>query len=238
MSEEIETTEPVEADNSGLSSEASSEEPVYTVKVDGDEQEVTLSELQNGYQRQADYTRKTQQVAAEKERLQQAEAIVSALENDPEGTLTTLAQTFGISMGSAKNEDSGWDDVDPSEKKLAELERKIEVQERAARVQLVDKEVDRLRDRYGDFDKQDLLHHAVTNKITNLDAAYAHWQFNDVKLAADKLRQDKEITEKKRDAAVVTTGGSTQAGTHAEIPSEKVFSIRDAFALAKKQHNT
>ena len=68
MSEEIETTEPVEADNSGLSSEASSEEPVYTVKVDGDEQEVTLSELQNGYQRQADYTRKTQQVAAEKER--------------------------------------------------------------------------------------------------------------------------------------------------------------------------
>ena len=46
----------------------------------------------------------------------------------------------------------------------------------------IDKEVDRLRDKYGDFEKQDLLHHAVTNKITNLDAAYAHWQFNDVKL--------------------------------------------------------
>lgn len=238
MSEEIETTEPAQADNSELSSEASSEEPVYTVKVDGNEQEVSLSELQNGYQRQADYTRKTQQVAAEKERLQQAEAIVSALENDPEGTLTTLAQQFGINMNSAKNEGSDWDEVDPSEKKLAELERKIEVQERAARVQLVDKEVDRLRDKYGDFEKQDLLHHAVTNKITNLDAAYAHWQFNDVKLAADKLQQDKNITEKKRDAAVVTTGGSTQAGTHTEIPSEKVFSIRDAFALAKKQHNT
>ena len=190
MSEEIETTEPAQADNSELSSEASSEEPVYTVKVDGNEQEVSLSDLQNGYQRQADYTRKTQQVAAEKERLQQAEAIVSALENDPEGTLTTLAQTFGINMTSARNE------------------------------------------------KQDLLHHAVTNKITNLDAAYAHWQFNDVKLAADKLQQDKNITEKKRDAAVVTTGGSTQAGTHTEIPSEKVFSIRDAFALAKKQLNT
>lgn len=32
-------------------------------KVDGEELEVTLSELRNGYQREADYTRKTQQVA-------------------------------------------------------------------------------------------------------------------------------------------------------------------------------
>jgi hypothetical protein len=32
--------------------------PSYTVKVDGEEFEVTLDELRNGYQRQADYTRK------------------------------------------------------------------------------------------------------------------------------------------------------------------------------------
>ena len=241
MFEETEITEPVDAGISEVSaSEASSEEPVYTVKVDGTEQEVTLSELQNGYQRQADYTRKTQQVAADRERLQQAEAIVSALENDPEGTLTTLAQTFGVNMGSKPSEDSGWDDVEitASDRKLAELERKVEMQERAVRVQQVDKEVDRLRDRYGEFDKQDLLHHAVTNKITNLDAAYTHWQFNDMKSAADKLRQDQDITSKKRDAAVVNAGGSTQAGTQPDTPNGKVSSIRDAFALAKKQLNT
>ena len=37
----------------------SSEEPAYTVKVDGSEMEVTLDELLRGYQREADYTRKT-----------------------------------------------------------------------------------------------------------------------------------------------------------------------------------
>jgi len=36
---------------------------VYTVKVDGKEIEVTLDELQKGYSRTQDYTRKTQQVA-------------------------------------------------------------------------------------------------------------------------------------------------------------------------------
>jgi hypothetical protein len=39
---------------------------VYTVKIDGDEHEVTLDELRNGYQRQADYTRKSQSLAEQR----------------------------------------------------------------------------------------------------------------------------------------------------------------------------
>ena len=44
----------------------SSEEPSYTVKVDGSEMEVTLDELLRGYQREADYTRKTSELSLEK----------------------------------------------------------------------------------------------------------------------------------------------------------------------------
>jgi len=40
--------------------------PSYTVKVDGEEFEVTLDELRNGYQRQADYTRKAQSLAEQR----------------------------------------------------------------------------------------------------------------------------------------------------------------------------
>ena len=40
--------------------------PSYVVKVDGVEQEVTLDELQNGYSRQQDYTRKTQELAQQR----------------------------------------------------------------------------------------------------------------------------------------------------------------------------
>ena len=47
--------------------------PVFTVKVDGKNVEVTLAELQKGYSREADYTRKTQQVSEER-RAFQAEA--------------------------------------------------------------------------------------------------------------------------------------------------------------------
>jgi hypothetical protein len=39
------------------------EQPVYTIKVNGEEVQVTLDELQKGYSRTQDYTRKTQQLA-------------------------------------------------------------------------------------------------------------------------------------------------------------------------------
>ena len=52
MSEETEATEPATADTSEVSTEAS-QEPAYTVKIDGEEQQVTLEELQKGYQRQS-----------------------------------------------------------------------------------------------------------------------------------------------------------------------------------------
>ena len=47
--------------------------PIFTVRVDGKNVEVTLEELQKGYSREADYTRKTQQVSEER-RAFQAEA--------------------------------------------------------------------------------------------------------------------------------------------------------------------
>ena len=46
----------------------------YTVKVDGVEQEVTLEELQRGYSRQQDYTRKTQELSHERKTLEQQQA--------------------------------------------------------------------------------------------------------------------------------------------------------------------
>ena len=46
----------------------SSEQPLYRVKVQGDELEVTLDELLQGYQREADYTRSKQDLSLEKSR--------------------------------------------------------------------------------------------------------------------------------------------------------------------------
>ena len=47
------------------------EEPKYTVRVDGKDVEVTQEELLRGYMRQSDYTRKTQQLASERQQIEQ-----------------------------------------------------------------------------------------------------------------------------------------------------------------------
>ena len=91
--ENMEATESESTDNLELSATEPTETSGYTVKVDGDEHQVSLEELQDGYQRQADYTRKTQELAAERQRLQQAETIVSALESWSTKTNISLGKT-------------------------------------------------------------------------------------------------------------------------------------------------
>ena len=51
--------------------EEDTEPQAFTVKVDGKELEVTEDELIKGYSRNSDYTRKTQEISAERDRLQQ-----------------------------------------------------------------------------------------------------------------------------------------------------------------------
>lgn len=64
--------EAVEAEESAPEDDADTEQPeTITIKVDGKDVEVTLDELKKGYQRQADYTRKTMEVS---ETRKQAEA--------------------------------------------------------------------------------------------------------------------------------------------------------------------
>jgi hypothetical protein len=68
---EEETEEEVEEEEFDVVAE---EDLKYTIKVDGEELEVGIEELKNGYQRQADYTRKSQALA---EQRKETEAIQS-----------------------------------------------------------------------------------------------------------------------------------------------------------------
>jgi hypothetical protein len=75
--------------------EEESEQPqLYTIKVDGEDTQVTLEELQNGYSRQRDYTRKTQELAQQRKAIEakyqevsQKDAIYSQLLPKMESTL-------------------------------------------------------------------------------------------------------------------------------------------------------
>ena len=211
----------------------------YTVKVDGEQHQVSLEELQSGYQRQADYTRKTQVLASERQRLQQAETIVSALEADPQGTLAALGNALGVADSPVPQDDvSSWEDEDPTAQRVAHLEAQVARQAQTHRKQALDKEVSRLKGQYGNFDEQVLFKHALDNKIANLEAAYTHMNFNGLAGYAGKLQRDQETLEAKRGGAPVEGGKTVQQGTVVDGSPKKVNSLREAFALAKQELGT
>lgn len=216
-------------------SESDGSQDLYSIMVDGEEATVTLDELRNGYQRQSDYTKKTQSLAAERDRLAQAESIIHALENDPEGTLKTLGDAFGINMdNSGFSSEQEMTDIDPDEARIRKIEQTIENQQKTFRQQELQRELNTLRDKYGEVDENQLFNHAIKANISNLETAYKDMTYSNlVEKLSTKTTED-DIVAQKREASVISEGGST-AGTVEPKSSEKVGSIRDAFLLAKEQ---
>ena len=239
MAEDV--TEPAAADSPESSVEVPQEPAgeAYTIKVDGVEEQVSLKELRDGYQRQSDYTRKTQELASERKRLEQAEAIVSSLESDPESTLKALGDAFGISAAPEQSEDpigSSWDGPDDAtSKRLQELEGRVQGYDRIHKKQALEKQVTVLKGKYGDFDQSELFQHALRNKIGNLEAALTHMRYNDMAMKAEKLEAEQGRLEAKRGANVVEPSGSKQAGSSRKSSDKPVSSIREAYENAKQE---
>ena len=238
--ENMEATESAAVDSPELPITEPTGTSGYTITVDGEQQQVSLEELQSGYQRQADYTRKTQELASERQRLQQAETIVSALEADPQGTVAALGNALGVEGNPVPQDDtSSWEDEDPTTQRVAHLEAQVARQAQTHRKQALDKEVSRLKGQYGNFDEQVLFKHALDYKIANLEAAYTHMNFNGLAGYAGKLQRDQDTLDAKRGGAPVEGGKTVQQGAVVDGgSSEKVTSLREAFALAKRQLGT
>ena len=123
-----------------------SEEPIYTVTIDGTNFEVTQDELIQGYQRNADYTRKTQELAAEK---QQSSDFVERSKKDVEAKLARLDQLNQAASAQLQQEYAQVDfeklyDEDPVE--AARMEHKMrkkneqlqQVQQQTQQLQMVE----------------------------------------------------------------------------------------------------
>jgi phage I-like protein len=120
------------------------EEPKPQVfEIDG--KEVSLEELQRGYLRQSDYTKKTQEVARKERELAQARQIMEQVQAKPE-----LAQAVGF---------------DPQASRMQELESELF----DLRLQ---QEVATLSSKYADFDVNEVINFAVNREMTNLEDAY------------------------------------------------------------------
>lgn len=197
------------------------EAPRFTVKVDGQELSVTQDELIAGFQRQSDYTRKTQEVAARAADLQIAEGVWNRLLEDPAGTIEALQEHFAEQLRETP--------LSAEEARLAAAEQYIEQQRQATLDAEITTEMDRLTEEYGVFDRTDLIQFAIDNQIGDLEAALA-LQLRKLERASGEA---KRLAAKK--AAPPVAGGSKATGAVAE-PEGELTSIEDCLAAAYAEH--
>lgn len=125
------------------------------VRIDGEEVSVPLNEALQGYQRQADYTKKTQELAAQRQEAENALRLAQSVQANPGLTMQVLASQAGMTVEQFLNltpaqqqqaaVDSEPEYSDPLERALAE--------ERQARIALQQKFEQREAD--------EILHRAI-----------------------------------------------------------------------------
>jgi hypothetical protein len=108
------------------------------VKVDGEDVEVPVREALQGYSRTADYTRKTQELAQQRQQAEYALTVQRALQSQPEEALRLLARQYGVTFEQSPPTQQGWEQpsyddgsvddeyADPLEKRINSMQRTIE----------------------------------------------------------------------------------------------------------------
>ena len=210
------------------------------LNIAGEEIDVPLKEALAGYQRQADYTRKTQELSEQRKQVQFGTALQEALQNDPKSTLELLKQHYGL-----EEQQSSEDELllDPVEKQYRQLESRMKAFEQEKALRDLEKTVESLSRKYGDaFDADEVIAKALATGNSNLEAVYKQTAFDRIfeqnvtanQVKAKKADDEKAIVQAKRDATVVSKGASAKS---ADVSSKPVTTLRDAFELAKKQLN-
>lgn len=218
-------------------SSGESEAQKFTVKVGGVEQEITLEEALNGYMRQADYTRKSQTLAAQRQEIERAAQIQRALEVNPEATLRALAAEYEIEFGDYDDPDEEEDS--PAARRLKALEAEIATLRSREVDRMVEAEINELRSKFDVDDErlEEVMAHATRTQQT-LKAAFKDLFFDEAFEALKATRTRKQAEQAIKDdkfegaASVPHLGVGGSGTTKPKVERPKNF--REAYALAKQ----
>ena len=95
--EETEETETLDDEQDEI--EEQNEPQLYAVKINGEDVEVTIDELQSSYSRQADYTRKTQELAQQRKTVEEQQSEVAKNEAIYKELLPKMEAALSESLG-------------------------------------------------------------------------------------------------------------------------------------------
>lgn len=209
------------------------------ITVDGEELEVPLKEAVSGYQRQSDYTRKTQQLAEERRSVQFAQAIQQALDNDPVATIELLKSHYGLDATESFEDDDLF--ADPMEKQYRQLENRLRSFEEQQALNELERTIGGLQQKYGeDFDANEVVSKALASGTTDLESVYKQIAFDRLynkeqaqrELQQRKAQQEQKVVQAKRSSGIVAGGSSAQGSS---VDTAPISSLRDAFSVAKQQ---
>ena len=170
--EEVEEQYEIEVAEVAQETSETSPDPVYRVKVDGEEFEGSLDELRNGYQRQSDYTRKSQSLAEQRKAY---EANLQAVQNERQQyshILENVGKFQDIEV--QKLNDIDWaslKDTDP----MGYMEKRMELQEareKAAQVKAEQTRIAHQSQQEHAVRMQDILQHEA-GKLKEILPEYA-----------------------------------------------------------------
>lgn len=200
------------------------------IEVNGEK--VPIEELTNGYLRQSDYTRKTQELARERQSNVVAKKVYEAISSNPE--LANQLKEQGVPI------------VDPKDAQIIELNNKLQDI-------MLEKEVESLKSKYDDFDTKEVLQFAYDNKYHNLEDAYlllktrkqastpasGEGESIDVNTLTEQIRQQvlSELQSTVDTSTIIQSGGDTTT-VQDNIPtlSEQELKIARNFKMSPEEY--
>jgi hypothetical protein len=166
---------------------------------------VTVEEARNGYLRQRDYTRKTQEVAETRKQHEADLALAQWINENPIEAVDWLAEQVAPLREGQEAEGQ----KDPIQQELDELRGLLTQQQERDRANEVMAEIGRLQREVGEFDPEELLAHAVERNIPDLEVALIH--MNAVKAKAQGVSEAQRLANEK--AGLPPAGGRNPGGS-------------------------
>lgn len=157
----------------------------FTVKVNGEEIEVSLDELRNGYSRQADYTKKSQTLAEERKAFQQDRDAVLLERTQYSQLLGALQQQLQAFDEPAPDFDRLYEE-DPIEASRLERQYRQRTEQRAQKMQAIAIEQQRVNDANAQ-EQQEQMRGLITQEAARLPDVIPEWK--DEKVAAKEREE-------------------------------------------------
>ena len=192
---------------------------------DSDESTLDDGELEKGYLRQQDYTRKTQELAELRREAETGLAILQALASDPNTTISMLAEQYGMVGGGDED-----DDLLPVERETRELQNRVaQIEQQTRAAQLENDVVKAMSDHSLEGEPDELIKYMIAENIGNPRTA-ARLLALELQAEEADVRTER-VMEAKR--GIPASNGNRRAGARAEA---KPTNIREAFKMAARQH--